>query len=413
MFNALEWGIAARYLRARREGFISVIAWLSLIGIALGVATLIIVMSVMNGFRAELVDRILGIGGHVVVRGISGTVPNFDLEADRIRGLPDVVRVQPIIEGQVMAMTNAGQATGALIRGVRADDLRAMPLISGGIRSGSLANFGGTDAVVMGDRLAGNLGLRVGDSVTFVAPETTPTPFGSVPRMKAYRLVATFDVGMYEYDSALAFLPLEAAQVFLRLQDRVTAIDVIVTDPEQPDAVKRAIALGSTQVRVFDWRDANTQFFNALEVERNVMFLILTLIILVAALNVISGLIMLVKEKRGAIAIMRTMGASRGMVMRVFFLAGASVGVIGTLAGFILGVAFAVNIETIRQWIEGLTGAHLFAAEIYFLSTLPAKVDANEVTGVVLMALGLSFFATLYPAWRAARTDPVEVLRSE
>lgn len=413
MFNALEWGIAARYLKARREGFISVIAWLSLLGIALGVATLIIVMSVMNGFRAELVDRILGIGGHVVVRGISGTVPNFDVEAARIRSLPDVVRVQPMIEGQVMAMTNAGQATGALIRGVRADDLRSMPLIAGGIRSGSLANFGGTDAVVLGDRLAGSLGVRVGDSVTFVAPETTPTPIGNVPRMKAYRVVATFDVGMYEYDSALAFLPLEAAQVFFRLQDRVTAIDVIVTDPEQPDAVKRAIALGSTQVRVFDWRDANTQFFNALEVERNVMFLILTLIILVAALNVIAGLIMLVKEKRGAIAIMRTMGASRGMVMRVFFLAGASVGVIGTLAGFLLGIAFAANIETIRQWIEGLTGARLFAAEIYFLSKLPAKIDANEVGGVVLMALGLSFFATLYPAWRAARTDPVEVLRSE
>ena len=413
MFNALEWGIAARYLRARREGFISVIAWLSLIGIALGVATLIIVMAVMNGFRAELVDRILGIGGHVVVRGISGTVPNFDAEADRIRGIPGVTRVQPIIEGQVMAMTGAGQATGTLVRGVRADDLRAMPLVAAGIRAGSLATFGGNDTVVMGDRLAGNLGLRVGDSVTFVAPETTPTPIGNVPRMKSYRVAATFDVGMYEYDSSLVFLSLESAQVFFRLPDRVTAIDVMVTDPEQPDAVKRAIALGSTQVRVFDWRDANTQFFNALEVERNVMFLILTLIILVAALNVISGLIMLVKEKRGAIAIMRTMGASRGMVMRVFFLAGASVGVIGTLAGFVLGVAFALNIETIRQWIEGLTGAHLFAAEIYFLATLPAKLDPNEVTGVVLMALGLSFFATLYPAWRAARTDPVEVLRSE
>ena len=413
MFNALEWGIAARYLRARREGFISVIAWLSLIGIALGVATLIIVMSVMNGFRAELVDRILGIGGHVVVRGLSGPLTDFDAEAARIRAMPGVVRVQPIIEGQVMAMTNAGAATGALVRGVRPEDLRAMPLISAGVRTGSLANFGTSDSVVMGDRLAANLGIRVGDSITFVAPETTPTPIGNVPRMKAYKLAATFDVGMYEYDSALAFLPLDAAQLFFRLSDRVTAIDVLVTDPEQPDAVRRAIALGNSQVRVFDWRDANTQFFNALEVERNVMFLILTLIILVAALNVISGLIMLVKEKRGAIAILRTLGASRGMILRVFFIAGASVGFIGTLAGFILGVAFAVNIETIRQWIEGLTGAHLFAAEIYFLSTLPAKVDPGEVTGVVLMALILSFFATLYPAWRAARTDPVEVLRSE
>jgi lipoprotein-releasing system permease protein len=413
MFNALEWGIAGRYLRARREGFISVIAWLSLLGIALGVATLIIVMAVMNGFRAELVERILGIGGHVIVRGAAGSILNFEDEIARIRAVSGVVRVLPVVEGQVMVMSGNGTAGGALVRGVRPADLNQMPLIGNGIVLGSLAAFGTSDSVVVGDRLARNLGVRVGDTITFVAPETTPTPMGNVPRMKGYKVAATFDIGMYEYDSALAFIPLDAAQVFFRLADRVTAIEAMIADPEQPDAIRAGVTRATPNLRVFDWRDSNTQFFNALEVERNVMFLILTLIILVAALNVISGLIMLVKEKRGAIAILRTMGATRGMILRVFFLAGASVGVIGTLAGFILGLSFALNIETIRQWIEGLTGANLFAAEIYFLSTLPAKVDPSEVVLVTGMALVLSFLATLYPSWRAARTDPVEVLRSE
>jgi lipoprotein-releasing system permease protein len=413
MFNALEWGIAGRYLRARREGFISVIAWLSLLGIALGVATLIIVMAVMNGFRAELVERILGIGGHVIVRGAAGSILNFEDEIARIRAVSGVVRVLPVVEGQVMVMSGNGTAGGALVRGVRPADLNQMPLIGNGIVLGSLAAFGTSDSVVVGDRLARNLGVRVGDTITFVAPETTPTPMGNVPRMKGYKVAATFDIGMYEYDSALAFIPLDAAQVFFRLADRVTAIEAMIADPEQPDAIRAGVTRATPNLRVFDWRDSNTQFFNALEVERNVMFLILTLIILVAALNVISGLIMLVKEKRGAIAILRTMGATRGMILRVFFLAGASVGVIGTLAGFILGLSFALNIETIRRWIEGLTGANLFAAEIYFLSTLPAKVDPSEVALVTGMALVLSFLATLYPSWRAARTDPVEVLRSE
>lgn len=413
MFNALEWGIATRYLRARREGFISVIAWLSLVGIALGVATLIIVMSVMNGFRAELVERILGIGGHIVVRAATGAIPNYDEEIARLRQVPGVVRALPIIEGQVMAMSSDGTASGALIRGIRVADLRQMPLVSAGIVAGSLDGFAAGDGIVMGDRLARNLGVRVGDSITFVAPETTPTPVGNVPRMKAYRIAATFDIGMYEYDSALAFVPLEAAQIFFRLTDRVSAIELVVIDPEQPDAQRLAVMRTVPNLRVFDWRDSHTQFFNALEVERNVMFLILTLIILVAALNVISGLIMLVKEKRGAIAIMRTMGASRGMILRIFFIAGASVGVIGTVLGVALGLTFALNIETLRQWIEGATGAKLFAAEIYFLSTLPAKVEFNEVALVAGMALVLSFLATLYPSWRAARTDPVEVLRSE
>ena len=412
MFTSLEWSIAARYLRARREGFISLIAWLSLIGIALGVATLIIVMSVMNGFRAELIDRILGIGGHVAVRGTEGRLSDYDVLAAQVAGARGVVRVSPIIEGQVMALAGE-RASGALVRGVRPGDLVANPLVAGGIVAGSLDAFAGSDAVVVGARLAGSLGVFPGEQLTLVAPQTTTTPFGNVPRMKAYTVVAAFDVGMYEYDSGLIFLPLEAAQVFFRMAGEVSAIEVTLADPEHPEAARADILRSSPGVSVFDWRDANAQFFSALEVERNVMFLILTLIILVAALNIISGLIMLVKDKRGDIAILRTMGASRGMILRVFLLAGASVGVFGTFAGFLLGLGFAANIETIRRWIEGLLGTELFAAEIYFLSRLPAKVDPVEVVSVVGMALALSFVATLYPSWRAARTDPVEVLRSE
>ncbi|MDA1131648.1 MAG: lipoprotein-releasing ABC transporter permease subunit [Proteobacteria bacterium] len=408
----LEWGIAARYLRSRREGFISLIAWLSLIGIALGVATLIIVMSVMNGFRAELLDRILGVSGHVVVRSADGPVADYEALAGRIVALPEVVEAVPVIEGQVMALAG-NVARGALVRGVRAVDLDANDLIAGHIVEGSLDGFRNGGGVVVGSRLAGGLGLGVGDRITLVAPETNATPFGTAPRMKAWPIAAIFEVGMFEYDSGLVYAPLDGVQAFFRMNGLVAAVEVRITNPEAPEQVRRAILSLQPGLRVHDWRDTNVQFFNALEVERNVMFLILTLIILVAALNVISGLVMLVKDKRGDIAILRTMGASRGMVLRVFFLAGAAVGVIGTLAGFLLGLGFAANIEVIRQWIQALLGTELFSAEVYFLSQLPAVVDPVEVAAVVAMALGLSFLATLYPSWRAARTDPVEVLRSE
>lgn len=411
MFSSLEWAIAARYLRARREGFISVIAWLSLIGIALGVATLIIVMSVMNGFRAELVGRILGVSGHVIVRSQNGPVSDYAALAARISGIPGVVSAVPVIDGQGMALAG-DRAAGALVRGIRSEDLQANELIAKGVVAGALSAFTG-DTVVLGNRLAVTLGVRTGDTVTLVAPETTSTPFGQIPRMKAYKVAALFDVGMYEYDSGMLFVPLEAAQTFFRLPNQVSSIEVKVLEPEAPDAQRRAIQANIPGLQIYDWRDTNTQFFNALEVERNVMFLILTLIIVVAALNVISGLIMLVKDKRGDIAILRTMGASRGMILRVFLIAGASVGVIGTIVGTALGIGFADNIETIRGWIEHLTGSHLFAPEIYFLSQLPAKIDTGEVTLVVGMALFVSFAATIYPSWRAARTDPVEVLRSE
>tara|TARA_R110002110_G_scaffold414147_3_gene643458 strand:+ start:27575 stop:28819 length:1245 start_codon:yes stop_codon:yes gene_type:complete len=414
MFSPVEWMIALRYMRARRaEGFISVIAGFSLMGIALGVATLIIVLSVMNGFRGELLDRILGLNGHIAVVSTTGTLSDYDPLAARLRMVDGVLSVTPLVEGQILA-TNGGRAAGALVRGVTPEALAARPSIAGNIRLGSLSQFGGTDSVVMGSRLARTLGVRVGDKVTLVSPRGTVTAFGTVPRMQAYRLVATFEVGMFEFDSTFIFMPLAAAQQYFRLGDTVNQLEVFVEDPDAFQGQRRAIsAIVGPDHRLFDWQQANSSFFNALQVERNVMFLILTLIILVAAFNIISSLIMLVKDKGSAIAILRTVGASRGMVMRIFFIVGTSIGVVGTIAGAILGLLFSENIEVIRRWIESLTGTELFAAEIYFLSQLPAEVDTGEVIMVISMALGLSILATLYPSWRASRLDPVEALRNE
>jgi lipoprotein-releasing system permease protein len=406
--------VAMRYLRARRqEGFISVIAWFSLLGIALGVATLIIVMAVMNGFRQELLTRILGINGHLSVYGQTNQLTSFDLIAERIRQVPGVVSATPMIEGQVM-VTARGQARGAVVRGMRAADMAKRAIIADNIQGGALADFTGEDAVIVGDRLAQRFGIGIGDRITLISPQGNVTAFGTVPRMRAYRIVATFRIGMFEYDSGFVFMPLEAAQVYFQMPAAVTNVEVFIKNPDDARAAGRRItsALGG-QVRLHDWQQANASFFNAIQVERNVMFLILTLIILVAAFNIISSMIMLVKDKGGDIAILRTMGATRGTIMRIFLVSGASIGVIGTAAGFGLGVAFAKNIETIRQWIQGLTGTELFAAEIYFLSQLPARIDWSETAAVVVMGLALSFLATVYPSWRAATLDPAEALRYE
>lgn len=412
MFSPFEWMVAMRYLRARRsEGFISVIAWFSLLGIALGVATLIIVMSVMNGFRQELLTRILGLNGHITVYAPAGGFRDYDSLAGIIGELPGVVAAHPLVEGQVM-VAHQGIARGALVRGVAREDLRRRPIVAENITAGTIETF--EDGVVIGRRMAEHMGLGVGDEITIISPTGNVTAFGTVPRVANFPIVAVFEVGMFEYDSTFVFMPLSLAQTFFQVPDAATALEVFVTDPDRaPAAIGDIRGVIGGGARILEWQRANAGFFNAIQVERNVMFLILTLIILVAAFNVISSLIMLVKDKGRDIAILRTMGATRGMIMRVFLISGASIGVIGTLLGFGVGLAFASNIETLRQWIQSATGAELFAAEIYFLSQLPAKVEPAEVATVVAMGLGLSFLATLYPSWRAARIDPAEALRYE
>ncbi|HWB47662.1 MAG TPA: lipoprotein-releasing ABC transporter permease subunit [Stellaceae bacterium] len=413
IFGAFERMVAFRYLRARRqEGFVSVIAIFSLLGIALGVATLIIVMSVMNGFRADLIGRILGLNGHLGVYGPAATMPDFDATAAKVRAVPGVVDVTPLVEGQVMA-TSPAAASGALVRGIRPDDLRARQIIADHIVGGSLADFH-DDGVAVGDRLASRLGLKVGDKITLISPEGTDTAFGTMPRLKAYTIAALFDVGFYEYDSSFVFVPLESAQIFFKMPQQISYLEVFVRDADRSSQEAALIrdALDG-QARILDWQRSNSGLVNAVEIERNVMFLILTLIIVVAAFNIISGMIMMVKDKGRDIAILRTMGASRGMILRIFMLSGASIGVTGTLLGFLLGLAITTNLEAIRQFLQSVLHVELFSAEIYFFTRIPAHIDHGEVTVVVLMALALSFLATLYPSWRAARLDPVEGLRYE
>ena len=412
MFGSFERMVAIRYLRSRRqEGFISVIAWFSLLGIALGVATLIIVMAVMNGFRTELLGRIMGLNGHLAVHGRSGPIAEYDALAGRMAALDDIIDVAPQLQGQAMA-TAHGAATGALIRGIRLQELESRGTIPRSIVGGTLDGFEDGPNIIVGDRLAQRLGVTIGDEVTLVSPTSQATAFGSVPRLRNFRVLARFDVGMYEYDSTFIFMPLDQAQLFFRSGDTVNAIEAVVTRPDQVESIRAGLGevIGQDHYAI-DWKQRNSSFFNALEVERNVMFLILTLIILVAAFNIISSMIMLVNDKRASIAIMRTMGATQGTITRIFFLSGASVGVIGTVAGSVLGLLFCQNIETIRQWLQGLTGTELFSAEIYYLSRLPAEVDPVEVVLVIAMALFLSFAASVYPSWRASRTDPVEALR--
>ncbi len=413
-FSGFEWLVAGRYLRARRqESFISVISGFSLIGIALGVATLIIVMSVMNGFRAELLGRILGLNGHIIVQSITGSIPDYDTTVAKMRQIPGVTNATPFIEGQVL-VNSQGQSAGALVRGLEPGGLKRLTTVSSTVAPQVLANFGKDDSVILGSRLAEKLGVVPGMTVTLVAPNGDATPFGSTPRMKTYRVAGTFKIGMSEYDETFIFMPLSEAQLFFGLGDAVQGIEVMVTKPDDVAQWRLPVARAAgPTARLIDWQQMNSSLFGALTVERNVMFLILTLIILVAALNIISGLIMLVKDKGGDIAILRTMGASKGAVMRVFFIAGAFIGTTGTVLGVIIGVLFCANIETIRQFLSRITGTTLFDPTIYFLSQMPAKVDPYEVISVIAMALSLSFLATLYPSWRAARLDPVEALRYE
>ena len=412
-FAPFEWLVALRYLRARRkEGFISVIAGFSFLGITLGVATLIIVMAVMNGFRQELFNKMLGLNGHVVVHSLSD-FSDFDQVANRIRKVPGVKYALPLVEGQVMISTPQS-SSGALVRGLREADLKELKAVSGNIRFGTLDGFDQKPGLALGSRLANELNVKVGDQVSLLTPRGASTALGTAPRVKRYPVAAIFEIGMSEYDSSILFMPLNEAQLYFNQPDSVTVLEVVLDSPDEVGALTpQIVTAGGPSIYISDWRQRNATFFTALQVERNVMFLILALIVLVAALNIVSGLIMLVKDKGHDIAILRTMGATRGAVMRIFFITGASIGIVGTLAGFMLGVLVCLNIERLRELIGWITDTDLFAPELYYLSQLPAEMDTGETVSVVVMALALSILATLYPSWRASRLDPVEALRYE
>ena len=414
-FSGFERMVAWRDLRSRRkEAFISVIAGFSFIGIMLGVATLIIVMAVMNGFRTELISRILGINGHMIVQPIDGPFTDYADLAVKFEAVPGVRMALPLVEGQTLASGRGGAGSGALVRGVRPEDLEKLQEVAGNIRQGDIVGFASGQAVLVGSRLAASLGINAGDDITLISPEGDVTPMGVNPRVKSYPVSGVFEIGMSEYDATMIYMPLEEAQLYFNADGLVQSIELFIDNPDAVDGLRPLVeAAAGRQIHITDWRQRNQTFFSALQVERNVMFMILTLIVLVAALNIISGLIMLVKDKGSDIAILRTMGASSGAVMRIFFMTGAAIGTVGTLAGVLLGVIVCLNIESIRQFFSWVSGTVLFDPELYFLSQLPAEMSFGETFSVVVMALVLSFLATIFPAWRASKLDPVQALRYE
>jgi lipoprotein-releasing system permease protein len=414
-FAPFEWMLASRYLRARRkEGFISVIAGFSFVGIMLGVATLIIVMAVMNGFRNQLFEKILGLNGHAVVQKI-GTDPFSDYArvAERLRNVDGVDKAVPLIEGQVM-LSSPRQALGGFVRGMTERGIRSLPLVANNILLGKIDGFDKQRGIAVGSRLATDLGVGLDGVITLVSPRGARTPFGTAPRTKPYRVVAIFELGMSEYDRSMVFMPMQEAQRYFSKGPQVDVIEVVTDNPERIERriadMQAAIGPGYNFV---SWRQRNQTFFTVLEVERTVMFIILSLIVLVAALNIISGIMMLVKDKSRDIAILRTMGATKNAIMRVFLITGASIGVVGTIAGLILGIIFCSYIEDIRQFVQWMTGTTLMDPKVYYLTRLPADIDPEETTWIVIMALSLSVLATLYPSWRASKLDPVEALRYE
>lgn len=412
--NNFELLIAFRYLRSKRkESFISIVSAFSLIGIALGVATLIVVMSVMNGYHVELLKRILGINGHITITNSSSHIQNFPDYVTKISEIEGVTYVAPIILNQAVVTANKN-SSGALIRSMDLKSLQSKPLVNESISLSTLKQFEQGNGLILGVSLAKQLNVRVGDFVKLISPQTSVTIVGSIPRMKNYKVIGTFDVGMYEYNVSTIFMPLKEAQLFFKMPDAVSDIEVMVKNPEKLEDIKAAIASTFNEpLKMVDWSMINSSLFDALTVERNVMFLILTLIILVAAFNIISSLIMLVKDKSTNIAILRTMGATKNSIIRIFIICGSLIGFIGTSFGAILGIAFSTNIESIRGFLQNLTGVTLFDPVIYFLTQLPSSVDFFEVFVIVSISLVISLLATIYPALRAAKLMPAEVLRYE
>ncbi|MEO0411285.1 MAG: lipoprotein-releasing ABC transporter permease subunit [Pseudomonadota bacterium] len=398
---------------SKGEGFIFLVSVLSFLGIAIGVAALITVMSVMNGFREELFDRILGVNGHAVIQGYGGQLYEYEEVAAQVMAQPGIVRATPLIEKQVMTSYKSRTA-GAIVRGVSQENLKSLPLVGANIVHGSLDAFEGDNSASVGSRLAANLGLRIGDDITIISPQGTTTPFGTAPRFVSYQVTSIFEVGIYNFDNAFVYLPLEAAQTYFRMGDSVSGIELQVMDPDKvEDSYLPIIDVIRKVGGVSDWRQTNRELYEALVLERNVMFIILTIIIFVAAFNIISSLVMLVRFKSRDIAILRTMGAGRRSMMRVFIIAGGTIGVAGTLAGLGLGLLLTLNLNSIQRFISAMTGANLWDPSVRFLTEMPSKIDPTEVATIVLLALGLTILATLYPSWRASRTDPVTVLRYE
>ncbi len=417
MLFSYELWIAYRYLRARREdGFISIVSWFSLIGISLGVATLIIVMSVMNGFREELLSRIIGLNGHATLY-IKEKSENFNVEKIEkiLLEFDEVVDIVPLVESTVM-ITFKGKSRGVVVRGLSIKDIKENTLLEQSINNITLNKFNEQNTIIIGERLAASLHLKIGDDVTIISPSGLNTPFGNAPMAKKFIFAGTFNLGMYEYDSSVLFMKINNLRDFMGYRkNHIDNIELFYNNPEDSDLISYKIreildSIGLSNV-VVPWTSRHAQLFSALEVERNVMFIILTLIILVAAFNIISSMIMLVRDKESSISILRTIGISENSILRIFIVVGASIGVMGTIIGFIIGLLFTSNIQKIQNLLESITGSDLFAAEIYFLSKLPAKIDFYEVSLVVLFALVLSLLATLYPAWRASRIDPIKVLR--
>jgi lipoprotein-releasing system permease protein len=417
-FGLWERMLAGRYLRAKRsQGGVALISIISFVGITLAVSVLIIVMSVMNGFRAELLGKILGFNGHVFVTGGVLDGAARDPAVQRILKVPGVTQAVPVIEAQAIAM-GPNQITGAIVRGLTPKDLRATRIVANNITKGDLRGFGqgdyGGDVVVVGERLAEQLGVKPGDNISLISPSGGATAFGGTPLQKSYVVGATFTAGMSQYDQAYIFMPLAQAQLFFGREDTIDAIEIRVADPDKAPHLKAAIsrAAGPTAL-VADWTQRDASYWGALKVERNVMRLILMLLVVIAALNIISSLVMLVKNKGRDIAILRTMGAGQGSILRIFFMAGGAIGTLGTAAGLALGALVSIYIGPIQSFVEWATGQAVFSSDVYFLNRLPAKVDWLEVTIIVGFSLAASFLCTLPPAWRASRLDPVEALRYE
>lgn len=410
-FSSFEWKIALRYFKSKKkEGFISIISFFSLVGIMLGVATLIIVLAVMNGFRSELLDKILGINGHITIQSYDQGIDNYSDLRKELEKIDNVYSVIPTIYSQVM-VSSGDQTSGAIIKAISYDDISNVPKIDNNL---IIDEYRSKDGLLIGTGMSRNLLLGIGEQLTLISPKGSQTPFGTTPRIKSYEISGVFNIGMSEYDSNFVYMPLDEAQKYFSKKESVNTIEIFLDDPEEILPVITSIRslIGNTYY-ISSWKEQNKTFFTALEVERDLMFIIVSLIVLVAGLNIVSSLIMLVKDKNSDIAILRTVGASKNSIIRIFFITGSAIGVIGTTLGVIIGIILCRNIDAIRLLISKITGTDLFSPEMYYLAKLPAEIDNTELLSVILMALSFSIIASIYPSWKASKIDPVKVLRNE